>query len=325
MRHLRRLTLWILCSCGLTASLQAGCPRLFPDELMHAEDSLIFRFIERYACRLDSLDRAGAFVPDRIRDDGVVFTVGTFETFAQVRPEDTFSLQRVGDRLCEVCWTDTLGMPRLRFSFPLSFELLLGKPQVEIEKEMKAMLLRQPLHAEVVALPDSCTLTPDGCWQTAPAAHYYLPELNTSCYYRRTDTPQRWKPVYDREHAVASAINLLQGVLPQMDDHMLYIEQSLYGFETHAYRVQLSQWVNYCRATNLTVYVGLQEERTDGVRLLLMAQSHDLGFDHMMSVVVPEDLTTDPHAVLKARLHAFIPTHNVKSLYQEQENETYNQ
>ena len=66
-----------------------------------------------------------------------------------------------------------------------------------------------------------------------------------------------------------------------------------------------------------TVYLGVEEEREDGIKVLLLVHSHDLGFHHMLSIVLPWNLVEKPNAVLKAKLNAYIPTHNIMSIYQE--------
>ena len=67
----------------------------------------------------------------------------------------------------------------------------------------------------------------------------------------------------------------------------------------------------------LDVYFAVEEEHEDGLRALLIAHSRDLGFNHMMSLLIPDNFVQKRNAILKATLNAYIPTQNVKDLYQQ--------
>ena len=53
------------------------------------------------------------------------------------------------------------------------------------------------------------------------------------------------------------------------------------------------------------------------VKALIIAQSPDLGFNHVLSVIIPEDFIASKNSVLKATMNAYVPTQNVKDLYQQ--------
>jgi hypothetical protein len=111
----------------------------------------------------------------------------------------------------------------------------------------------------------------------------------------------------------------MQGLIDGINDYRLYIEQSAYEFDVLKYTVSLSQWLNYCRDMRVSVYIGLEEEREDGLMILILAQSNDLGFKHMLSMILPWNFVEKRDAILKAKLYAYIPTHNVKTYYQERD------
>jgi hypothetical protein len=51
---------------------------------------------------------------------------------------------------------------------------------------------------------------------------------------------------------------------------------------------------------------------------MVIAQSRELGFNHLMSVVIPDKFTADRNCILKARLTPYIPIHNVKELFSKE-------
>ena len=98
----------------------------------------------------------------------------------------------------------------------------------------------------------------------------------------------------------------------------MYVEQSVYGMTTINYTIMLSQWLNYCAEWGLKVFFAVEEEREDGILALVIAQSKELGYHHLLSVVIPDKFIGDKNAVLKVRMTPYIPIHNVKDLYQKQ-------
>ena len=98
----------------------------------------------------------------------------------------------------------------------------------------------------------------------------------------------------------------------------MYVEQSVYGLKTISYTISLKQWLSYCAEWGLKVFFAVEEQREDGLLTLIIAQSKELGFNHMLSVVIPDKFITDTKAVMKVRMTPYIPIHNIKNLFQEE-------
>ena len=147
---------------------------------------------------------------------------------------------------------------------------------------------------------------------------YEVESISDATYYSYRDSVTL-QPIFDFKRNWYSSVNLMQGLIADIGDYRLYIEQSVYPFDVLKYTVNLSQWLNYCREMCASVYIGLEEEREDGLMILLLAQSNDLGFKHMLSMILPWNFVEKRDAILKARLYAYIPTYNVKTYYQERE------
>ena len=67
----------------------------------------------------------------------------------------------------------------------------------------------------------------------------------------------------------------------------------------------------------MTTYFAVEEEREDGIKALVIAQSPDLGFNHVLSLIIPFDFITNKNCVIKASLNAYVPTQNVAELYKQ--------
>jgi hypothetical protein len=142
-----------------------------------------------------------------------------------------------------------------------------------------------------------------------------LESLNDAIYFNKVR--EDYSPVFSSQYPDYSAANLYHGLIPDVD-YRIYIEQSVYGMKTINYTLMLSQWLNYCSQLGMKIFFGIEEQREDGVLAIVIAQCKELGFNHLLSVVIPDKFVNDRNAVLKVRLTPYIPTHNVKDLYKKE-------
>ena len=98
----------------------------------------------------------------------------------------------------------------------------------------------------------------------------------------------------------------------------MYVEQSVYGMKSVKYLITLNQWLNYCKEWNMKLYFGVEESREDGILAIVIAQSREFGFNHLLSVIIPDKFTVDKYCILKAKLIPYIPAQNVKELYSKE-------
>lgn len=294
---------------------QAQRFRLFSQEVRDLSPSVVYDFLERYLYEIDSLQTRGEYIDLRLRDDKVFFRTGSASTAKRLTPDMSFSVSKTDDKFYEVVWSDTLGNAVLDMAFPMQYELLLGKSKAAVEKEFKDELLAI-LDSVVVRSPaTSLVPTEDGCQMSEPQTHYYVESMNDATYY--SSQAGKLLPVFSGSDKWHSAANLFQGVIQQIGTRRLYIEQNLYGFQKMQYTVSLTQWLRYCHKMQMTVYFAVEEEREDGLKCLLIAQNKDLGFNHMLSIILPDDFVTNQNCTVKATLNAYIPTQNIKNLYQQ--------
>ena len=307
-----------ICLACLTIFSQTreGKIYLFSDEMKTMKSPVICDFLERYLYEVNNSKRGYDFY-QKMADDKVIVREGSFSTLGKLSPATPFAIRRYEDKGYVVCWTDTTGTVLLSMQFPIQFELLLGKKKEDLEKDFKAELYAYP--AEFTPThPDSTLVAVEdepGIFQSTPTAHYYLKALNTATYFEQQDGQSR--PVYSADSKWHSAANLFQGVIENADSYTLHIEQTLYGFQSQTLTVKLSQWLNYCREQRLTVYFGIEEERKDGLKVLLIAQNRDLGYNHMLSIILPDNFVEKRNAILKATANTYIRTDNVEDLYSD--------
>ena len=303
----------------LLGKAEEGRFRLFSDEVKTAYPSVVYDFLETYLYRLDSLHREGGLAHPSMMLDKVLFLKGGSSVARHITPQTSFSITKMEDKMFNAVWKDSTGVTLLDMVFPTSYELILGASKNKIERTMEKQLKAMPLSFTPDSLVDmEVKMLADSVFQSHPVTIYEIESISDATYYSRLDSTML-QPIFDSNQKWYSSVNLMQGLIADIDDYRLYIEQSVYEFDTLKYTISLSQWLNYCRDMRASVYIGLEEEREDGLMILLLAQSNDLGFKHMLSMILPWNFVEKRNAILKAKLYAYIPTHNVKTYYQEKD------
>lgn len=298
---------------------------LFSNEMKTEYPSFLYDFLERYLYQLDSLQNANPtqFV-NRLGQDKVLFKKGGPQTAKKITPDNPVSIRMIENKYYEVVWLDKAEKEILHMVFPISFELILGTPKNKIETTLRQQLQAMP-KTFTPEKQENLAVTEEENGIYIPKDNKYseIKELNTKTYYLKTKTG-KLTPIFDSKQLHFSTVNLFQGIIDQCNEYKLNIFQNLYDFQHEEYTITLGQWLNYCKDIHATIYMGLEEEREDGVKILLLVHSHDLGFHHMMSLIMPWKFVDKPNTVLKAKLNAYIPSHNIMTLYEENQSSRSN-
>ncbi len=307
----------ILCilSIFIWASISFAQIHLFRPEVKQHGQDYIYDFMERYLGEIilmsDSQERT-----QKLSDDKVRFIIGDISTINRLSDTTEFCLNCIDNCLYEATWTKS-GSPILAISFPVSFELLLGMPKNEIELTLSDELLqinKTIPTGKCVQVKDLAQRS-DSIYYTNPILHYQIESLNDCRFYSYSHGDNSFHAVFDTAHLSESAINLFHLYLDK--DYLIDVEQGLYGFKSKKYTIRLSQWLNYCRKRGLTTYAALEEESVSDIKMLVVVESKELGFNHLLSVTIPKDFVMNPEARFNAKLNAYIPMHNVRNLYQQ--------
>ena len=295
------------------ASASSQGLKLFSPEMKEAAPRnhvVVMDFLERYFNDLPSTKQTTVLT--KMADDKVYFRKGKLSDLNQVCDTMSFSINLL-DRYYEVQWMKA-EEPFVTIVFPAQYDLLLGIEKDKASQQFKDAILAAPQRSEVVMVPSNLELMGDSLYQTISDT-LELASLSDALYYNKVR--EDYHPVFDSDHLAYSSANLFHGLIPDAD-YRMYVEQSIYGMTTINYSIKLSQWLNYCAEWGLKVFFAVEEEREDGILALIIAQSKDLGYHHLLSVVIPDKFVDDQNAVLKVRLTPYIPIHNIKDLYQEQ-------
>ena len=296
-------------------SLSAQGLKLFSPEIRDAADyhqRVVMDFLERYFGK-ELPEQRQTTQEHKMADDKVYFRKGQLTDLKQIADTMAFSISLI-DRYYEVQWMNQ-EEPFVTVVFPAQYDLLLGMEQNDAQQGLKETILSAPIRMPSLQVPSEFIQTLEDSICVYKTANFELESLNDAIYYNKVD--DGYQPVFSKEHLDYSAANLFHGLILD-SDYRMYVEQSVYGLKTINYSLILSQWLNYCSQLGMKIYFAIEEQREDGLLAIVIAQCRELGFNHLLSVVIPDKFVSDKNTVLKVRLTPYIPTHNVKDFYQKQ-------
>ena len=315
----RSIYILLLIVLGYASAFAQGL-KLFSPEMKAAApkpQAVVMDFIERYFQSLPT--QKNTTIQTKMADDKVYFRQGSLSDLSQVSDTMPLNISLV-DRHYEVTWQKN-SLPFITIVFPAQYDLLLGMSQETAQHKLKDSILSSSenqdssnVHVDMIPQQDSVYIDKDSIYYTK-TAYLEIESFNDAIYYNKVG--EDFLPLFDKTHLDYSAANLFHRLIPNKD-YRMHIEQSVYGLKTISYNILLSQWLNYCAEWGLKVFFAVEEEREDGLLALVIAQSKELGFNHMLSVVIPDKFITDTNAVMKVRMTPYIPIHNIKNLFQEE-------
>lgn len=308
---LRTIVAVVLVMCCMHVPAQRL--KLFTPEqrnLVGKTHGIVMDFLERYFYELPQ--QSHTTVSRKMADDKVYFRNGSLSDLKQIA--DTMPLSiKYTYRYYEVEWKSQ-DKPFVTIVFPAQYDLLLGMQQEEAQRKFKETITAAPRRVISPFAPHGGQVIADSIY-FQKTSYLELESCNDAIYYNKVKTG--CQPYFNAAHLDYSVANLFHGLIDKAD-YRMYVEQSVYGLKTINYTISLRQWLDYCAEWGMNIYFGVEEQREDSLLALVIAENNELGFNHMLSVVVPDKLVTDKNAVLKVRLTPYIPTHNVKNLFQKE-------
>ena len=273
--------------------------------------ALIMDFVERYFN--DYYTKDCELRETQMTDDKVFFRKGRPEDLRHLPDTVPFTIS-FHDKYYEVNWLRA-EEPFITLVFPAQYDLILGLSQKDIQDHTREYILSASPRDDIMLQPDNLQPFKDNIF-VSKHAFMELESLTDATYYIYNKVSGADpKPVFDVQHIDLSAANLFAGLI-HGKDYRLYVEQAAYN-KTLTYTLPLSQWLNYCAEQQLKVFFAIEEVREDGVLALIIAHDSELNYNHMLSVVIPDKFVEHEGCVLKAKMTPFIPTHNIKNLYQQ--------
>ena len=108
--------------------------------------------------------------------------------------------------------------------------------------------------------------------------------------------------------------NIAAGLLK---GYTLNVTHNLYNYEKKKYAIQFYDFANYCISNNCTVFVGVERVENDTITATIIYKNSDFGYNHLLYLKIPQSVLTTKRGEIFGSLNTFIPTHNVKKLYND--------
>lgn len=296
---------------------------LFAEKLKTDYPSPIYHFIERYLLELYLMEDATLMT--RMLTEDKVQIQGQRTIREQINRllttnKDNLSLSiSQDDKNYTVSVTENQ-QTLLVMTFPVQYELLLGGNKKEIEATFYEGLLYSKEYVDMtnVILPveEGKLLVDmgDNIFRKVGMT-YIIDSMNSDSFYHRL-SDGTYEPVVDDKHLEASVRNLI--LLPGKHTINVEVTQMLYGYKKITFESTLNKFLSYCKNEGCTTYVGIEEITNENISGTIILHNHVYGYCHQAYFSVNPKIILNPKAdTMKLTLYAYVPTHNIQTLFQE--------
>lgn len=270
--------------------------RLFSNEIREQMPSPIYDFLERYLLELNITQ--GEELSRLLFTSNVTFLVGQPSTALTIDSTCTFSNEQIDFYHYRSTWTKE-GKEILKVVFPMSWKMMSGCSNSELEKGFEKRLLRHKV-TKVVPLPVKGT-------------YIISPVINNDLYLENEDDDgEERKYIFSVKQRSRSVANLMLAEdLPV--DVTLRIVIDRYDYITDTLSVPLHTFQNFCIVEEgCKPYFGLKNRTGNITKGVLMLANKNGGFLHMLSVSIDDSVLENGGGVIEGKLMTYIPLHNVK-------------
>ena len=291
-------------NCGRI--IHIGLPIFGTEARKHFQPQII-DFLERYNLYLRLLNPTEQ--SEIIRDRKLEIDV---EKFLQVDSTYDFSISYDGNRYVASWKKDSL--PVCTLSFENSFSLILGMNIAESQQFFFEDVSKHTDTSLVAMTKNNLALSDNKKFLIQKGENYMIEGMKSDLYFWRKDTMAIHSPL----SPVESIYNVFAGIVE--NQYVLDITQNLYGFETRNYNVPLKIFVNYCLSYNCKPFVGIEKLEEGLLKATVIYVNIDFGYNHLLYIEFPVSALETQTGIVKAKLNTFIPTHNIKNMYNEHKN-----
>lgn len=301
--------------------------RLFSEASKADYPSPVYHFIERYLLELylidDSTQRLRMMTEDKVKLSFPAYSNGTIrEQITRLLAADTanFSLSiSQNDTNYSISLNDAQ-RTLLAMTFPVQYELLLGGNKKEIENTLFDELLsyKEPIPVGKTTLSAEqgklLEKVDDNIYRSAGMT-YIIDSMNSDCFYRRLSN-NSYEPIADSKHPEASMHNLI--LLLTEQNVKVEITQMLYGYKKLSFDTTLGKFISYCQEKGCATYVGIEEISTEKISGTIILHNQAYGYCHQAYFNCSLALIDNPkNETMQIVLYAYVPTHNIETLFFE--------
>ena len=280
---------------------------LFPEEIKKTGNRPVLEFVERYFLQLKH-PAPNSTAELMILSDGVTFPKGKWQDIQKVKTSTPFTLNYQLMRYT-LEWKDK--GTSLTFSFPGKYQLIVGENLPQAEEHLPGDVAHATCHGHTGVNASEMTETSMKDYYVKKGAWFQAETLNANTFYKKAGNS--FIPVVDADFIKESVADIF--LCPEAAEHFTAdITMLGYGYKETRFTVPLHQWIDYCQQKGCNIFCGIEEVNTQEVRATVLAVNQMLNFNHLLTVTVPLTAIDQGSGTIKAKLNAFIPTHNIINL-----------
>ena len=305
--------------------------KLFPSVLTKQNPSPVYQFVERYLLELFLLRDDNAINRQLYEDKVSVRFRGErrkdvhtalLKVLSELKTNVSLSITTDNSHY-SVLWTEK-DHPLLYLRFPIQYELLWGMNKKEIESHFYPDLLISS--SVVTGQEDSLSVSSENMQNIGNnrfvwnGEWYAVRSVNTNRYYEQLPDGS-YSLIYSLNRPEESVRNLL--VLPYDRSVTAIVNQKLYGGKNLSFEIPLIQLLNFCRQEGCEIFVGIEECDSKKIRGMMILLNRSFGYNHVMHFNAGPRMLEHPEKYkIEIQLYAYVPTHNIHSLFSERNNYT---
>ena len=273
------------------------------------QPQLVCDFVERYLLELD----LGSPTDRKLRMgiDKVVVERGKIDNIHHLLCTDRLEVSKVEMRRYRVAWyreSECL----LSLVFDMDYQLLSGCNAIELEYNYLRDLGR--MRDVVQWQQEDIIADSTDEYAIAEGGHYLSEAIRGDRYYQR-DSVGEWHYVCSHEKPYWSAANLFITPMSIIGDYQLNGRLDMYGYHDTIFNIHLYQWVVQTLSEGCQLYFGVKSKTPKTIRGTVFCPNPSAGYCHMMSVEIPIEAFDDKQGVIRGRLFAYVPLHNIDEGY----------
>ncbi len=277
---------------------QMGC-RIFSEFQRELFPEMICDFLERYNLYFRVLKPA--MREEVILDHNIQVD---YFGFLKVDSLCDFALQET-DKVYTAIWTHD-STQVCRMEFPKAYSLISGRNIAEAQQYMYDALTGNAPDFDSYVFNDFSQLKATPKYLLLAGQNYMIESMSSCKYFNRRDTTPLFNVFFPEE----SWANVMTGLVEISKP--VKVVMSRYDNTEQVFEVPLSRLVSYCLMDRSVAYFGVEEVSDLGLTATVIYANPKYNFNHLLYMKI------DPmQEVITVNVNAYIPTHNLKDLYNE--------
>lgn len=289
--------------------------QLFPEAYRQQANGAVLDFLESgLLCNTYKLTK------NQLKYMDAKFVKGNWSLMLSLPKSVSCSVAMVNNKAYQIIWKEGKN-EKINLLLPIKYDFLMNAPRKELEanfvRDLKAYRIK---HKSVDCAVDVARLTvvKDGSdtLYMLPGKHYNLESITNTTFFKLKDSVE-YVPVIDPKYPVQTTANTLLLDCYRVPEAKISLTVIGSDKKNSTILIPVRQLIAFAKSQGCVPYFGYEETKDGKLQGGLFLYNKELGYDHVLSLSCDvKDIATDK-LVFTSRAYLFIPTTNVKNLYND--------